>query len=96
MSGEAAEAKTSPFKYKAFISYSHRDKQWGDWLHKALEGYRVPKRLVGSAGRDGAVPARLFPMFRDRDELSSSSDLNYEIKFALEQSASSGRHLFAQ
>lgn len=88
MSGEAAEAKTSPFKYKAFISYSHRDKQWGDWLHKALEGYRVPKRLVGSAGRDGAVPARLFPIFRDREELSSSSDLNSEIKFALEQSAS--------
>jgi len=23
-------------KYWAFISYSHRDTQWADWLHKAL------------------------------------------------------------
>ena len=29
------------FKYWAFISYSHQDKKWGDWLHKALETYRV-------------------------------------------------------
>ncbi len=35
-------------KYHAFISYSHRDKRWGDWLHKALETYRAPGRLVGS------------------------------------------------
>jgi hypothetical protein len=74
-------------KYKAFLSYSHRDKPWGDWLHKALESYRVPKRLVGTAGRDRAVPAKLFPIFRDREELSSSSDLNDQIKTALEQSA---------
>lgn len=24
-------------KYWAFLSYSHTDKKWGDWLHKALE-----------------------------------------------------------
>ena len=35
------------YKYKAFISYSHQDKKWGDWLHRALETYRVPKGLVG-------------------------------------------------
>ena len=23
------------FKYWAFISYSHQDKAWGDWLHAA-------------------------------------------------------------
>ena len=32
--------------YKAF-SYSHADKKWGDWLHKKLETFRVPKALVG-------------------------------------------------
>ena len=46
------------YKYWAFISYSHQDKAWGDWLHKALETYRVPKRLVGRASRDGTVPKR--------------------------------------
>ncbi len=34
------------YKYKAFISYSHQDKKWGDWLHRSLETYRVPKGLV--------------------------------------------------
>jgi WD40 repeat protein len=87
MPGDSADAKGGPSKYKAFLSYSHRDKPWGDWLHKALESYRVPKRLVGTAGRDRAVPAKLFPIFRDREELSSSSDLNDQIKTALEQSA---------
>ena len=87
MPGDSADAKGGPSKYKPFLSYSHRDKPWGDWLHKALESYRVPKRLVGTAGRDGAVAAKLFPIFRDREELSSSSDLNDQIKTALEQSA---------
>ena len=34
------------YKYKAFISYSHQDKKWGDWLHKGLETYRISKGLV--------------------------------------------------
>src|SRR5712692_8100587 len=83
----SAGAESEPFRYKAFISYSHKDKAWGDWLHKALEGYRVPKRLVGSDGRDGPVPARLFPIFRDREELPSSADLGEQITTSLEQSA---------
>ncbi len=74
-------------KYRAFISYSHTDRIWGDWLHKALESYRVPKHLVGTPGRDEPIPEKLFPIFRDRDELPSSSDLNDHIKVALEQSA---------
>jgi hypothetical protein len=29
--------------YWAFLSYSHTDKKWGDWLHKALEFvYHIP------------------------------------------------------
>jgi len=46
------------YRYFAFISYSHRDRRWGDWLHRALETYRVPRKLVGTEGRDGAVPTR--------------------------------------
>ena len=33
------------FRYWAFISYTHADAKWGDWLHAALETYRVPSRL---------------------------------------------------
>lgn len=74
------------FRFKAFISYSHADKGWSDWLQKALEGYRVPKHLVGSKGEFGPVPKRLAPVFRDREDLSSASDLSGKIKEALEQS----------
>ena len=74
------------FKYWAFISYSHQDKTWGDWLHKGLETYRVPKKLVGSEGFDGPVPKRAFPVFRDREELPGSSDLGENISDALNQS----------
>lgn len=73
------------FKYWAFISYSHQDKAWGDWLHKTLETYRVPRRLVGRASRDGVVPKRLYPIFRDREELPTSSDLGENINQALRQ-----------
>jgi WD40 repeat protein len=74
------------FKYWAFLSYSHNDKKWGDWLHKALETYRVPRRLVGKDSSDGKIPKRLFPIFRDREELRVSSDLGTNINEALRQS----------
>lgn len=74
------------FKYWAFISYSHTDKKWGDWLHRALETYRVPKRLIGQESRDGKVPPRVFPIFRDREELPVSADLGANINEALRQS----------
>lgn len=82
-----SESATPEFKYWAFISYSHRDKAWGDWLHKALETYRVPKKLVGQATTRGErVPARIFPVFRDREELPTAADLGANLKNAIEQS----------
>ena len=33
-------------QYKAFISYSHADARWAQWIHHALERYRVPARLL--------------------------------------------------
>jgi hypothetical protein len=74
------------FKYCAFLSYSHADKKWGDWLHKALETYRVPRRIVGQDSSDGKIPKRLFPIFRDREELRVSADLGTNINEALRQS----------
>lgn len=69
--------------YKAFISYCHADQDLAAWLHRALESYRVPRRLVGTTGLHGTVTDRLRPIFRDREELSSSSDLSETIKQAL-------------
>jgi tetratricopeptide (TPR) repeat protein len=69
--------------YVAFISYSHRDAAAGRWLHRRLEGYRLPSRLAGTAGEDGEVPARLTPIFRDRDELPAAGDLSQRVRAAL-------------
>jgi tetratricopeptide (TPR) repeat protein len=74
-------------KYRAFLSYSHRDAKWGTWLHRALESYRPPRQLVGQTTQRGPVPKRLAPIFRDREELASATDLGAVITQALAQSA---------
>ena len=74
-------------RYGAFLSYSHADERHARWLLQRLEGYRVPKRLVGTPGRHGPVPARLGPVFRDRDELPTAGDLGSTITAALADSA---------
>jgi eukaryotic-like serine/threonine-protein kinase len=81
--GESAD-----YRYWAFISYSHADKAWGDWRHRALETYRVPKQLVGKTGTFGPVPQRLYPIFRDREEFSASSSLGTNVQRALRESRS--------
>jgi len=76
------------FKYWAFISYSHADEEWAKWLHKSIETYRVPRKLVGRETASGALPKKLFPVFRDRDELPGASDLGGKIQEALTTSRS--------
>jgi len=83
---EITRPNSNTLKYWAFISYSHADARWGDWLHKKIETYRVPRALVGKPSRDGAVPRRLYPVFRDREELPVSSDLGANLKNSLERS----------
>jgi len=73
-------------KYWAFISYSHQDKKWGDWLHKKLETYKIPKTLIASAEAGKVIPKRIYPIFRDREELPSAADLSENINQALRQS----------
>ena len=74
------------FKYKAFISYSHRDEKWARWLHKSLEGYKIHKHLIGKHTDVGEVPDKLAPVFRDRDELASATDLGAVLSRSLELS----------
>ncbi|MGH8127655.1 MAG: TIR domain-containing protein [Gammaproteobacteria bacterium] len=83
---ENGSSTVSAIRYRAFISYSHADKTWGDWLHKVLETYRVPSRLVGRETAAGTIPRRLAPIFRDRDELASAHDLGNKVNEALGQS----------
>lgn len=65
-------------RYRAFISYSHRDAKVAGWLHHALETYRLPKgvdpQLAGS---------RLNPIFKDREELPAADSLGDAIEQAI-------------
>jgi len=83
-----AEAVHAGERYWAFLSYSHKDQSFGRRLHRRLEGYWLPRRLVGRATAQGTVPARLVPIFRDREELAAASDLSAEVCAALAQSRS--------
>lgn len=74
------------FRYYAFISYSHKDSRWADRLHRALETYRVPKALHDLTDHHTKLPKRIFPVFKDAEELPSSHNLSASISLALEQS----------
>ena len=54
---------------------------------RRLEGWRVPKRFHGRAAPIGEVGTRIAPVFRDRDELPTTSDLGQTIRAALRESA---------
>ena len=77
----------SDYKYLAFITYAHKDEERARWLRKKLEGFRVPPNLIGSNGLYGPIPTRLYPIFRDRDELVGSAQLGPLIEKALEESS---------
>ena len=70
-------------EYWCFISYRHADnrapgRQWATWLHQQIETYEVPADLVGKTNDRGDVfPERIFPVFRDEDELGRSSAPNF-------------------
>jgi hypothetical protein len=84
---ETGDLPTRSFRYRAFISYSRQDRRAAEWIHSGIENYRVPKELVGCAARDGPVPKKIYPVFRDRDELACAPDLSASIREALDESA---------
>src|SRR3954470_15291632 len=79
-------------RYWCFLSYRHADnetegRQWATWLHQAIETYEVPADLVGTANERGEIiPERIFPVFRDEEELPANADLGSPIYRALEES----------
>lgn len=75
----------SQFKYWAFISYSQKDKKWAKWLHKKIETYKIPKNVVDLKNYEILGNSRkLSPIFMDREELPTSSDLGNSILKALQ------------
>ena len=73
------------FEYDAFISYRHceLDKFVAENLHKQLEAFRMPKNLARK--RKGSKN-RIERVFRDKEELPLTSNLNDPIMAALHSS----------
>ncbi|MDR0433752.1 MAG: toll/interleukin-1 receptor domain-containing protein, partial [Gracilibacteraceae bacterium] len=71
-------------QYDAFISYRHGelDGLVAEKLHKMLETYRLPRAIARQTGKK-----KLARVFRDREELPTSSNLSDSINEALENSA---------
>ena len=93
------DSKGTGFKYWAFLSYSHQDNlatrqagqrdciRWAEWLHNALERYRVPNEFRDRHTTTGEpMPDRFFPVFQDEKELPINADLGESIRRALEGS----------
>ncbi len=74
-------------RYAAFISYNHADRVVAAWVHRQLEGFRIPARLYGRDSPIGVLTTKLPPIFRDRDELASSADLAKSVRDALAASS---------
>jgi len=66
------------YKYWGFISYSHQDKKISLKLHKKLETLSLPKKK--------GIPKKLYPIFRDDEQMSTAPNLLEELKKELNDS----------
>jgi hypothetical protein len=80
-------ATPEPCKYRAFLSYSHRDAAAVKRLHGRLEGFRIDKDLVGRETPMGPIPKHLRPIFRDRHDFDAGGTLAAQTVAALDSSA---------
>jgi len=76
-------------KYKAFISYSHKDIKFARWLQRSIENYKIPKSLRELKNKDGSIKYPNLPkdlkrsIFRDEEELPLSGELPNQLQEAL-------------
>ena len=73
-------------KYRAFLSYSHRDSRVARKLHRGLEAFTIDRDLVGRTTDVGPIPKTLRPIFRDRHDFSAGYNLIEATKPALQAS----------
>ena len=71
-------------RFRAFISYSQKDKAHTRRLHKALEAYRIP-RGINVTGIDPKT-RRIGRFFRDDDEMGAVSHLGDALRGAIADS----------
>ena len=71
--------------YRAFLSYSHRDKRKAKRWHTWLEWFRVDRLLVARETPVGKIPENLSPIFRDRLDHPSSGSLDQATLQALDR-----------
>lgn len=69
-----------PFRYKAFISYNHRDKKFAKYLHAKLENYSSQSTETITSKKP------LYPIFLDENELRAGATLNDAIQDAIKSS----------
>jgi len=69
-----------PYRYKAFISYNHRDLKFAKSLHVKLEKFSFP-----SPNQKGKNKP-LYPVFLDQNELKAGSTLSEAIQDAIRSS----------
>lgn len=55
------------YTFDAFISYSHRDLNWGIWLQKKLETFHIPNDMRGDR-----LKGRKLRIFRDQTDLAGT------------------------
>ncbi len=72
------------YRYDAFISYRHTelDRFAAENLHRQMEAFRLPGKLSGKAGER----TRIERVFRDKDELPLTNNLEDPIMEALAES----------
>ena len=70
------------YAFDAFISYSHRDMQWGKWLQRRLESFPIPKDAGGN------TVGRHLRIFRDQTDLAGA-----ELQTTLQKELTSSRYL---
>ena len=59
------------YHYYAFISYSHKDETWAEWIHSALEHYRLPA-IMRKAEKNN-YPRKIAPVFLDSTDLGAGN-----------------------
>ena len=75
------------FAYRAFLSYTHADRRWAEWLHRRLENFKLDSSLASRLRGNGLPIDSLRPIFRDRDDFSGGDSLSERTVEILDSSA---------